>query len=62
MGKKEYLTDHKSGHGEFEREFGFLQKVCWSCFYFETYLPEYAAMFDKLQFQFLSRPEMPVLI
>ena len=25
--RKEYLTDHKSGHGEFVKECGFLQKV-----------------------------------
>ena len=25
--RKEYLTDHKSGHGEFVKESGFLQKV-----------------------------------
>ena len=42
--RKEYLTDHQSGHGEF------VKGVWVSCksipgrtFYFETYLPEYAA-------------------
>ena len=47
--RKEYLTDHQSGHGEF------VKGVWVSCksmpgraFYFETYLPEYAAMYDKL--------------
>ena len=46
--RKEYLTDHQSGHGEF------VKGVWVSCksipgrtFYFETYLPEYAAMYDK---------------
>ena len=46
--RKEYLTDHQSGHGEF------VKGVWVSCksipgraFYFETYLPEYAAMYDN---------------
>ncbi len=28
--RKEYLTDHKSGHGEFVKEYGFLQKYSWA--------------------------------
>ena len=59
--RKEYLTDHQSGHGEF------VKGVWVSCksipgraFYFETYLPDYAAMFDKLPISaFLSSPEIP---
>ena len=59
--RKEYLTDHQFGHGEF------VKGVWVSCksipgraFYFETYLPEYAAMYDKLPISaFLSRPETP---
>ena len=59
--RKEYLTDHQSGHGEF------VKGVWVSCksmpgraFYFETYLPEYAAMYDKLPISaFLSSPEVP---
>ena len=59
--RKEYLTDHQSGHGEF------VKGVWVSCksmpgraFYFETYLPEYAAMYDKLPISaFLSEPELP---
>ena len=58
---KEYLTDHQSGHGEF------VKGVWVSCksipgrtFYFETYLPEYAAMYDKLPISaFVSEPELP---
>ena len=45
--RKEYLTDHTSGHGEY------VKGVWVSCksipgraFYFETYLPEYGAMYD----------------
>ena len=56
--RKEYLTDHQSGHGEF------VKGVWVSCksmpgraFYFETYLPEYAAMYDKLPISaFVSEP------
>ena len=59
--RKEYLTDHQSGHGEF------VKGVWVSCksipgrtFYFETYLPEYAAMYDKLPISaFVSAPEVP---
>jgi len=47
--RKEYLRDHQDGHGEF------VKGVWISCksmpgraFYFETYLPDYGAMFDKL--------------
>ena len=47
--RKEFLRDHEDGHGEF------VKGVWISCksmpgraFYFETYLPEYGAMFDKL--------------
>ena len=60
--RKEYLTDHQSGHGEY------VKGVWVSCksipgraFYFETYLPEYAAMYDKLPISaFVSAPEAPV--
>ncbi len=59
--RKEYLTDHQFGHGEF------VKGVWVSCksipgraFYFETYLPEYAAMYDKLPISaFLSEPVLP---
>ena len=47
--RKEYLTDHKSGHGEFVKGVWVSAKsIPGRAFYFETYLPEYAAMFDKL--------------
>ena len=59
--RKEYLTDFQSGHGEFTRG------VWVSCksmpgraFYFETYLPEYAAIYDKLPISaFVSEPKTP---
>ena len=43
------------------REFGYLlSQYLVRAFYFETYLPEYAAMFDKLPISaFLSSPELP---
>ena len=59
--RKEYLRDHEDGHGEF------VKGVWISCkslpgraFYFETYLPEYGAMFDKLPISaFLNKPKLP---
>ena len=59
--RKEYLTDHQSGHGEFVKGVWVSAKsIPGRAFYFETYLPEYAAMFDKLPISaFLSSPELP---
>ena len=59
--RKEYLTDHQSGHGEFVKGVWVSAKsIPGRAFYFETYLPEYAAMYDKLPISaFLSRPELP---
>ena len=59
--RKEYLRDLKDGHGEFvEGVWVSAQSMPGRAFYFETYLPEYAAMFDKLPISaFVSRPETP---
>ena len=59
--RKEYLTDHQSGHGEFVKGVWVSAKsIPGRTFYFETYLPEYAAMYDKLPISaFLSEPELP---
>ena len=59
--RKEYLTDHQSGHGEFVKGVWVSAKsIPGRAFYFETYLPEYAAMYDKLPISaFLSRPQTP---
>ena len=59
--RKEYLTDHKSGHGEFVKGVWVSAKsIPGRAFYFETYLPDYAAMFDKLPISaFCSDPETP---
>ena len=59
--RKEYLTDHKSGHGEYVKGVWVSAKsIPGRAFYFETYLPEYAAMYDKLPISaFLSEPEKP---
>ena len=47
--RKEYLLDHKGGHGEFVKGVWVSAKsIPGRAFYFETYLPDYAAMFDKL--------------
>jgi len=59
--RKEYLTDHKSGHGEFVKGVWVSAKsIPGRAFYFETYLPDYAAMFDKLPISaFTTDPETP---
>ena len=59
--RKEYLTDHQSGHGEFVKGVWVsVKSIPGRAFYFETYLPEYAAMYDKLPISaFVSAPETP---
>ena len=59
--RKEYLTDHQSGHGEYVKGVWVSAKsIPGRAFYFETYLPEYAAVYDKLPISaFLSSPEKP---
>jgi hypothetical protein len=43
------VTDHQSGHGEFVKGVWVsVKSIPGRAFYFETYLPEYAAMYDKL--------------
>jgi len=59
--RKEYLHDLKDGYGEFvEGVWVSAKSIPGRAFYFETYLPEYAAMFDKLPISaFVSSPETP---
>ena len=59
--RKEYLTDHKSGHGEFvEGVWVSCKSIPGRAFYFETYLPEYGALYDKLPISaFLRAPKTP---
>jgi hypothetical protein len=46
--RKEYLTDHQSGWGEFVKGVWVSAKsIPGRTFYFETYLPEYAAMYER---------------
>ena len=47
--KKEYLYDHQKGHGELvEGIWCTAKSIQGRALYFETYLPEYGALFDKL--------------
>ena len=47
--RKEYLYDLRKGHGEYVLGYWVSLKSIWGrSFYFETYMPEYGAMFDKL--------------
>tara|TARA_R100000278_G_scaffold122124_1_gene107545 strand:- start:137 stop:808 length:672 start_codon:yes stop_codon:yes gene_type:complete len=59
--RKEFLRDGKDGHGEFvEGHWVTAKSIVGRAFYFETYLPEYGALYDKLPINaFVSSPEMP---
>jgi hypothetical protein len=59
--RKEYLTDFQHGKGEFVRGVWVSAKsIPGRAFYFETYLPEYGAMYDKLPISaFVSSPNTP---
>lgn len=47
--RKEFLYDHEYGHGEFtEGIWVSVKSVQYKALYFETMLPEYGALFDKL--------------
>lgn len=61
--RREYLRDLKDGHGEFVKGVWVTAKsIAGRAFYFETYLPEYGALFDKLPISaFLSEPKKPKL-
>lgn len=59
--RKEYLMDHQEGHGEFvEGHWVTCKSLPGRAFYFETYLPEYGALYDKLPISaFVSEPKTP---
>lgn len=59
--RKEYLRDHQDGHGEFvEGVWVSAKSIPGRSFYFETYLPEYGALYDKLPISaFLRKPITP---
>ena len=59
--RKEYLMDHQSGHGEFvEGHWVTCKSIPGRAFYFETFLPEYGALYDKLPISaFVSEPKTP---
>jgi len=61
--RKEYLRDLQDGHGEFvEGVWVSAKSIPGRAFYFETYLPEYGAMYDKLPISaFVSSPNTPDL-
>ena len=66
--KREYLRDLRDGYGEYVLGYWVSIKSIWGrCFYFETYLPEYGALYDKLPISaFLDwdsdHPEGPVVL
>ena len=59
--RKEYLRDHQDGHGEFvEGVWVCAKSIPGRAFYFETYLPTYGAMYDKLPISaFVRSPKTP---
>ena len=59
--RKEYLYDLEKGHGEFvEGHWVTAKSLPGRAFYFETYLPEYGALYDKLPISaFVSEPKTP---
>ena len=59
--RKEYLMDHESGYGEFVKGVWISAKsIPGRAFYFESFLPEYGALYDKLPISaFLREPKTP---
>ena len=59
--RREYLRDLQDGHGEFvEGHWVSAKSIPGRAFYFETFLPEYGALFDKLPISaFVADPETP---
>ena len=58
--KKEYLYDHEKGHGELvEGVWITVKSIQGRALYFETYLPEYGALYDKLPISaFVNSPDI----
>ena len=58
--KKEYLYDHEKGHGELvEGVWVAVKSIEGRALYFETYLPEYGALYDKLPISaFVNSPDI----
>ena len=58
--KKQYLYDHQKGHGEFvEGVWISCKSIQGRALYFETYLPEYGALYDKLPISaFVTSPDI----
>ena len=58
--KKEYLYDHEKGHGELvEGVWISVKSIQGRSLYFETYLPEYGALYDKLPISaFVNSPDI----
>ena len=61
--RKEYLTDFQSGFGEFVEGLWVCAKsIQGRAFYFETYLPEYGAMYDKLPISAFLSDQKPLIL
>ena len=61
--RNEYLYDLRKGHGEFTLGYWVSLKSIWGrSFYFETYLPDYGALYDKLPISAFIDQESTALI
>ena len=58
--KKQYLYDLEKGHGEYvEGIWATVKSIQGRALYFETYIPEYAALYDKLPISaFVTSPDI----
>ena len=58
--KKQYLYDLEKGHGEYvEGIWATVKSIQGRALYFETYIPEYAALYDKLPISaFVNSPKV----
>lgn len=59
--RKEFLRDQQDGHGELvEGYWVSIKSIPGRCFLWETYLPSYGALYDKLPISaFVSKPQLP---
>ena len=58
--KKQYLYDLQKGHGEYVQGiWATVKSIQGRALYFETYIPDYAALYDKLPISaFVSSPDV----
>ena len=61
--RREYLRDLRDGHGEFVRGIWLTAKsIPGRALYFETYLPDYGAIYDKLPISAFTQWAEPLIL